>query len=175
MRTFKRVQGMQAIARQEGAVVGKVDDFLFELGTGLISGWRVKTGTVFAKGGGVAAADLELLGRDVVLLRAESAIEWAGSGRPKPVDGRAWASAYLGTGSLTRGGQALAEVKDIVVDDHGSRVHGLLLADGRLLPFGATVQLGPAAVIVESETVPVTLPEDEESWWEAIRVAVAKP
>ncbi len=174
MRTFKRVQGMQAIARQEGAIVGKVDDFLFDLATGTISGWRIKSGTVFAKGGGVAASDLELLGRDVALIRAENAIEWAGSGRPKPVDGRAWASAYLGTGSLTRGGQALAEVRDLVVDDAGNRLYGLLLADGRLLPLGGQVQLGPAAVIVENETVPVTLPEDEDAWWDAIRAAVAK-
>lgn len=174
MRTFKRVQGMQTVTRQEGAIVGKVDDFLFDLQTGVISGWRIKSGTVFAKGGGVAASDLELLGRDVTLIRAESAIEWAGSGRPKPVDGRAWASAYLGTGSLTRGGQALAEVRDLVVDDGGGRMYGLLLADGRLLPVGAQVQLGPSAVIVENEGVPVTLPEEEEAWWEAIRAAVTK-
>lgn len=174
MRTFKRVQGMMVVTRAEGANVGKLDDFLFELSTGIISGWRIKAGTVFAKGGGVAAADLELLGRDVVLVRGESSIEWAGSGRPRPVEGRAWASAWLGTGALTRGGAALAEVRDLIVDDSGDRVYGLLLADGRLLPLGAQVQLGPSAVIVESDSVPVTLPSDEDAWWDAVRDALAR-
>lgn len=174
MRTFKRVQGMQVVARQEGAIIGKLDDFLFELQTGIIAGWRVKTGSVFAKGGGVAAGDLELLGRDVVIIRGEAAVEWAGSGRPKPVDGRAWASAYLGTGALTRAGQALAEVKDLIVDDVGNRLRGLLLADGRLLVVGAQVQLGPSAVIVENDGVPLTLPESEEEWWAAITAAVTR-
>lgn len=174
MRTFKRVLGMQVVTRLEGATVGKVDDFLFELATGRISGWRLRSGTVFSKAGGVAAADLELLGRDVALVRSESAIEWAG-GRPKGLDGRAWASAYLGTGALTRGGQSLAEVRDLVVDDVGDRVYGALLADGRFLPLDAHVQLGPSAVIVETDSVPVSLPsDDEEAWWEAIRQAVAR-
>lgn len=174
MRTFKKVQGMVVVARAEGANVGRLDDFLFELTTGNISGWRIKAGTVFARGGGVAAADLELLGRDVVLIRGESAVEWAGSGRPRSVEGRAWAGAWLGTGVLTRAGAALAEVRDLIVDDRGDRVYGLLLADGRLLALGPQVQLGPSAVIVESDGVPVTLPADDDDWWDAVREALAR-
>ena len=177
MRTFKRVQGMVALARQEGAFVGKVDDALFDLQTGMVSGWRVKTGAVFSKSGGVSASDVELLGRDVVVVRAESAIEWVSGSKGKAPDGRAWASAWLGTGVLTRSGAAVGEVKDLIVDDRGDRIYALLLSDGRLVGIDARAQLGPSAVILESDAVPVTLPEDEgkEAWWDAIRAALARP
>lgn len=177
MRTFKRVQGMVALARQEGAFVGKVDDALFDLQTGMVSGWRVKTGAVFSKSGGVSASDVELLGRDVVVVRAESAIEWVSGSKGKAPDGRAWASVWLGTGVLTRSGSAVGEVKDLVVDDRGDRIYALLLSDGRLVGIDARAQLGPSAVILESDAVPVTLPEDEgkEAWWDAIRAALARP
>lgn len=177
MRTFKRVQGMQAVARLEGAYVGKVDDVMFELQTGVVSGWRLKTGAVFSKGGGVSAADLELLGRDVVLVRAESAIEWVSGSKAKAPDGRAWASVWLGTGALTRSGASLGEVKDLIVDDSGDRVFAVILSDGRLVALDSRVQLGPSAVILESDAVPVTLPDEEgkEAWWEAVRAALARP
>lgn len=176
MRTFKRVQGMVALARLEGAFVGKVDDALFELQTGVISGWRIKTGTVFSKTGGVSASDVELLGRDVVVVRAESAIEWVGGSKAKAPDGKAWVSGWLGTGALTRSGSAVGEVKDLIVDDGGDRVYALLLSDGRLVALDSRAQLGPSAVILESDAVAVTLPDEEgkEAWWDAIRAALAR-
>ena len=176
MRSFKRVQGMQAVARVEGAYVGKVDDLMFELQTGAISGWRLKTGAVFSKGGGVSASDLELLGRDVGLVRAEGAIEWAGGSKPKAPDGKAWAGTYQGTGALTRSGTSLGEVKDLIVDDTGDRVLAVTLSDGRLVALDSRAQLGSSALILENESVPTTLPDDEgkEAWWDAIRAALAR-
>lgn len=176
MRSFKRTQGMQVIARLEGAYVGKLDDLLFDLQSGRVSGWRLKTGAVFSKGGGVSAADLELLGRDVVLVRAEAAIEWAGGSKPKAPDGKAWAGNYQGTGALTRAGTALGEVKDLIVDDGGDRVLAVTLSDGRLVALDSRAQLGPSALILENESVPTSLPDDEgkEPWWDAVRAALSR-
>lgn len=175
MRSWKRSVGMQVVSRHEGAYVGKLDDFLFDLTTHRISGWRVKTGTVFSKAGGVAAADLELIGRDVVLVRGESAIEWAGGGRPRPVDGRAWASAYLGVGVLTRLGADRGSVRDLIVDDSGDALLGVLLEGNQLVALDGRGQLGPSAVILESEAVAIALPEDEgkEEWWAKVREILA--
>lgn len=167
MRSFKRISGLQTIAHLEGATVGKLDDFLFELQTGAIFGWRIKTGAVFSKSGGIAVADMERIGRDVAIIRTETAIEWAGGGKPRPVEGRAWASAYVGMGVLTRGGRALGEVRDLYVEDAGTRVLGLLLEGNTAVVLDARTQLGPSAVILESDSVPVALPEDEgkDEWW----------
>ena len=170
MRSWKRVVGTQVVSVAEGAFVGKLDDFLFDLQTHKISGWRVKTGSVFGKSGGVAASDLQLLGRDVVLVRAEASIEWAGSGRPRPVDGRAWASAYLGCSVLTRVGAACGAVRDLIVDDGGDALLGVLL-EGNLAVALDRAQLGPSAVILETESVAVALPEDEgkDEWWQKLK------
>lgn len=171
MRSWKRVLGLQVVSVAEGAFVGKLDDFLFDLASHRISGWRVKTGSVFSKSGGVAAADLVLLGRDVALIKGESAVEWAGGGRPRPVDGRAWASAYLGCGVLTRQGSAHGVVKDLLVDDGGDALLGLLLEGNKAVALGERVKLGSSAVILESEEVAVALPDDEgkDEWWAKLR------
>ena len=146
--TWKRAQNLQVVSLEEGAIVGKLDDFQFDLETRRIYGWRLKGHGVFAKAGGVRAADLVLVGRDVALVRAESCVEWADA-RPNVVDGRAWASAYRGTQAITRRGASLGAVQDFVVDRAGNEVTGFILPGDRLLPLDDGVNTGPDAVIVE--------------------------
>ena len=177
MRTWKRAQNMQVVTLEEGADVGRLDDFQFDLATHTIYGWRVKGVGMFAKAGGVPAAELVKVGRDVAFLRSEVAIEWSG-GKPRAVEGRAWASTYRGTQALSRIGRGLGAVQDYVLDDTGSRVTGIILHGGLLLPLDGRVRLGAAAVIAESPDVAVQLPgegeEERTDWWVRIKSSLAE-
>lgn len=177
LETFKRAQNLQVASSEEGAFVGRLDDFQFDLEARTIFGWRLKASGMFGRSGGVRAGDLLLIGRDVAFIRTERAVEWA-SGKSGVVGGRAWASTYRGTSAITRRGRSLGAVQDFVIDQTGSRVTGLLLHGGLLVALDERVHLGPAAVILESMDQLVQLPEEEDddrrAWWDRIREAVAR-
>jgi sporulation protein YlmC with PRC-barrel domain len=175
METWKRAQNLQVATLEEGALVGRLDDFQFDLETLRIYGWRLKSSGMFGRSGGVRASEMNLIGRDLAFVRTEAAVEWT-SGKPAAVGGRAWASSYRGTTAITRRGRSLGTVQDYVIDRTGQQVTGLILHGGALLPLDGRVNTGPAAVIVESEDLAVQLPEDEgderTDWWNRLREAV---
>jgi len=177
LETWKRAQNLQVATLAEGAIVGRLEDFLFDLETHRIYGWRLKGFGMFSKPGGVAADELVLVGRDLALLRTEQAVEWSG-GRITEVDGRAWASSYRGTHAVSRRGRALGAVQDFVIDRQGNQVTGLLLHGGLLLPLDGRVSTGPAAVIAESGHLVVEMPDEEAgashqiAWWNRLTAAI---
>lgn len=178
LETWKRAQNLQVATLAEGAFVGRLDDFLFDLETHRIYGWRLKGSGMFSKPGGVPAEELVLVGRDLALIRSEDAVEWSG-GRISVVDGRAWASGYRGTQAVSRRGRALGAVQDFVLDRQGTQVTGLLLHGGLLLPLDGRVSTGPAAVIAESDDLVVEMPDDEDAgatqqvaWWNRLTSAI---
>lgn len=173
--TWRRAQNLQVATLAEGAFVGRLEDFQFDLETHRIYGWRLKGAGMFSKHGGVAAEQLTLLGRDLAFVRALDVVEWSG-GRLSVVDGRAWASSYRGTQAVTRRGRALGAVQDFVLERGGGQITGLLLHGGLLLPLDGRVHTGPAAVIAESQDVAVEMPEeggDERgAWWARLTAVV---
>lgn len=175
METWKRAQGLSVATLAEGATVGRLEDFLFDLDDGRIYGWRIKGPGVFGKVAGVAAAELVLLGRDLAFIKAESGLEYA-TGKVGALDGKAWASAYRNTSAISRRGQPAGAVEDYVLAPDGQRVKGLLLKGGRLLPLEGRVHTGPGAVIFEDLDVLVDLGEDDDKtdWWARLKGALAK-
>ena len=177
LETWKRAQNLQVASLAEGAFVGRLDDFMFDLETHQIYGWRLKGSGMFAKPGGVPADELVLVGRDLALIRSEEAVEWSG-GRITVVDGRAWASAYRGTQAVSRRGRSLGAVQDFVIDREGNQVTGLLLHGGLLLPLDGRVSTGPAAIIAESDDLVVEMPDEEAgggeqvAWWNRLTSAI---
>ena len=174
METWKRAQNLQVATRDEGALIGRLDDFQFDLESHRIYGWRLKGAGMFGKVGGFPAESLLLIGRDIALIRAEADVEVEKA--RVGAEGRAWASAYRGTQAISRRGTALGAVQDYVLAPDGSRVTGLLLHGHRLLALEGRVQTGPAAVIVESPEALVELPEDTSDehtdWWLKLKGAV---
>lgn len=169
MRTFTKAQDLKAATIAEGALVGRLDDFQFDLESGEIYGWRVKAG-MFGKTGGVPAAALVQLGRDLALLRGEGAIEWSG-GRAS-AEGRAWASAYSKKRVVTRRGAELGEVVDYVVEVDPPRVRALLLDGGHVVPLGPRVALGKDAVVLDDASVALAVADhavESAGWWAVVR------
>ncbi len=174
--TWKRTQNMQVVSLAEGAYVGRLDDFQFDLETHRIYGWRLKASGMFGKSGGVAAEHVSLLGRDVAFMDGEQSVEWGMTTR-RAVDGRAWASAYRGTQAITRRGRSLGAVQDFVLDVDGTRITAILIQGDRLLRLDGRVHVGPAAVIAASMDAVVELgegdPEPEgPTWWARLKDAV---
>ena len=175
LETWKRAHNLQVATLAEGAFLGRLEDFQFDLETHRIYGWRLKGSGMFGKIGGLRADVLTLVGKDLAFVTCEADVEWGG-GRTNAVDGRAWASSYQGTQAITRRGQALGAVQDFVIDRQGGQVTGLLLHGMVLLPLDGRVHTGPAAIIVEDPSVVVELPENDDdeptSWWNRVREAV---
>ncbi|MCB9778975.1 MAG: hypothetical protein H6742_10460 [Alphaproteobacteria bacterium] len=169
IQTWKRAQNMQTVGLTEGAYVGRLEDFQFDLESHRVYGYRIKATGYFGKAGGVAARHLQLIGRDVAFVDTAASVEWGMTGR-KAVEGRAWASAYRGTQAITRRGRALGAVQDFVLDSDGQHVTGILLHGDRLLPLDGRVHSGPAAVIAADDDVVVELSHEEDdaespTWW----------
>ncbi len=167
MITYRKAQGLLVVSRREGAVVGKLDDFQFDLNSHAIYGYLLKGTGMFGKSGGVRAEALDQVGRDVVFIRSEEDVDWQHVHRNAEQD-RAWASQYRGRRVMDRRGAELGEVQDFVFDPEQDRVVALLLDSESLLPLGEEVATGPAAIIVDGPETIERIPPTESisgDWW----------
>jgi uncharacterized protein YrrD len=174
--SFRKAQGHLVIARLEGAIVGRVDDFQFDLESQEIFGYRLKGTGMFSRAGGVSAADVEYIGRDVAIVPGEDAVEWSGAGR-NVEPGRAWASQYRGTRVMSRSGAHVGTVEDLVFEQKPDRIVGLVLDGRRLVAIAEGVATGPAAVILPTDQHFDELPATSESdadWMQWIKDALQK-
>lgn len=158
MKTFSDIRGMQVASLAEGALVGKLDDFLFELESRRVLGYRLRQGMV--KSGGLPAPELRLVGEDLVFITHAAAVDWRGIQRVAD-EGRAWASLYRGARVMSRRGSTLGEVEDLGFDPEGAAVVVLLLDRNRRVVLDENVSLGRDAVIVDDPSRVVAGPEDE--------------
>lgn len=175
METWKHASNMQVVSLEEGAFVGRLDDFQFDLESGRIYGWRLKGSGMFARAGGTSSEKVMLIGRDVAFIQSETDVEWSG-GQPNHTNGRAWASAYAGMAVMSRRGSNMGAVQDFVVDVAGDTVTGLILHGNRLLVLDEDVQTGPDVIIAKSPEQLVSLPDEpqQKSWWKRIRDALSR-
>lgn len=167
MASFKKVQGMDVVTITEGASAGTVQDLLFDLETRAILGYRIKASGVFGKTCGVATTAVRVLGRDVVLVESESAIEVV-STKGSVEDGRAWVTAYVGSKVMSRKGEAVGVVEDVEVER--DRVVGLLLDQDRVVPVGPRVTLGKDVVVLEDASQAEKAPSGEGGFWSRMKV-----
>lgn len=172
MKTFSKSRGLPVATIAEGALVGKLDDFLFELETGRIFGYRLKAG-VLPRSGGVAARDVARVGRDLVLVSSEAAVDWSGVSRVAE-EGRAWASRYRGARVMTRRGAAVGEVTDLLFQSEPHEVRAFLLDGNRVVQLDGGVSVGRDALILDDAAAAMAVgggePETTD-WWVRVRGA----
>lgn len=166
MRTFGKARGMQVITIAEGASVGKLDDVYFDLEHHRIYGYRIKGSWMWSATAACAADQVQKLGRDAILIKNEAGLEKAG-GRTDD-DARSWAGDFVGRKIMSRRGEQLGEVSDLVLDEANQLVRAALTKDDRLVKFDGRVALGRDAVIVDDTTVPIALGDEKiesPEWW----------
>lgn len=158
------------MSEEEGAVLGKLDDFQFDLTDHTIYGYRIKGAGMFSKSGGIPADRLTKVGRDVVFVSSEHDIQWTTAGRHAE-EGRAWATQYAGTKAMSRRGTALGEVDDYVFDPVADKVLALYLDHNRVAELNAAAATGSAAVILDDGAVRDVPGEMSEprTWWSRFR------
>jgi len=166
MSSYKKSNGLLVVSRSEGAVVGRFDDFQFDLESLTIYGYRIKGSGMFAKAGGVRADRLGLIGRDVAFIQSETDVEWSASRQQE--DGRAWASKYLGTRVIGRNGVNVGVVEDIAFSPTEG-VRGLVLDGNRMVELDERVSTGPAAIVIDDPERVADMTEEteaeEDHWW----------
>ena len=173
MHTWKRTHGRQVVTRDEGAAIGTLNDFQFDLGDRRIYGWRLKGPGMFAPFGGVPSETLLVIGRDVAIVQSEKSVEWSNAGR-NAAEGRAWAGEYRGTTVVDQRGRSMGSVQDFVFDELGARLTGFVLQGNLLLPLDERVRTGPAAVVAQDQAQAVAMQEpperaeDRERWWDRL-------
>ena len=173
LETWKRAQTCVATLA-EGALVGRLDDFMFDLETHQIYGWRSRARACFPRPVACRPTSL-VLGARCGPDSKEEAAEWSG--------GRiSWSTVARGQclprHPGERRGRALGAVQDFVIDREGNQVTGVLLHGGLLLPLDGRVSTGPAAIIAESDDLVVEMPDEDASageqvaWWNRLTSAI---
>jgi len=166
MSSYKKANGLLVVSKQEGAVVGRFDDFQFDLESLTIYGYRIKGSGMFAKAGGVRGDLLDVIGRDVAFIQSEADVEWSAARQAE--DGRAWASKYLGTRVIGRNGVSVGVVEDIAFSP-AQGVRGLILDGNRMVELDERVSTGPAAIVIDDPERVADMteesPEEDEHWW----------
>lgn len=175
---YESTRSRPVVSREEGAIVGKFDDFQFDIRTWSIYGYRLRATSMFGRAGGILAEDLDQVGRDVVFITSEARVEWTGGSR-NPEDGRAWASRYLGTKVISRDGTAMGEVDDLVFCARTDTLVALILSGERIVELSRNVATGSAAVVIEDASLAVPLPEEADhenptGWWNNVRKVFVK-
>ncbi len=166
MRVFQAARGLPVVTLVEGGYAGKLDDFLFELESLAVLGFRLRAPGFWGGARGVAAGNVVLLGRDYVLVRDEAVVEREGN-RGGDSANRAWFSSWAGRKVFARKGVELGTVEDVVLDDAPRVVRAWVIDGGRVVVPGPRVVLGSESVIVDDERVVVTTGEkvDTAAWW----------
>lgn len=165
-KTFRKAQGMLVASIADGALIGKLDDFQFDLESGRIYGYRIKGTGVFSKTGGVAASQVHCIGQDLLLVQQAADVSWTSEKRNME-GGRAWASQYTRSRVISRRGAALGHIEDFVLAEQ--KVVGIVLSENRLLQLGDRIALAQDAVILDDPSVAAAMPAENPEWWKRWR------
>lgn len=153
LKTGREIAGLAVVTLTSGERLGRIDDVVFQAGSGQIVGFLVDRGGMFSKPRFLAAAHVQGLGTDALTITSEEALTetallGAGEAAAKTIEGRP---------VLNQAGTILGKVAGITVDTDSLRVLCLLLTTGLLdnalhgkpqLPLSEVQTIGADSVIV---------------------------
>jgi uncharacterized protein YrrD len=161
----KRLESIDilVVSTEHGIIEGMLDDCLINLETKKVLGWSFRREGLFSSYGFLRKEDL-IMGRDVVLTPVVHPL-------PKELDEWSyWGEDLIKNPIIDRQGKEISSVRDIIFDDAYSKVMGLLLEEGLVLPLshnGDEISIRKTVVIV-----PLSFPlieeevsDKEDSWW----------
>ena len=169
MKNFTNVTNLPMYSIDEGKHVGQIKNVLFQLSTGVIQGWMIKSQwfTGFSKVAGISAQSIVTLGEDANLIQTVDAVEWKKS--DELITDCIWGREYLSTPFLTRDGKVQGTVSDILIDNNGVSVKGFLLNSGAFVRFDDNCRLGKdSAVITDVGALIFEEEKNPSSFWSKI-------
>lgn len=152
--------GYAVIAREEGAQLGDVTHVFFDVETKCISGMTSRK-KIFAPESWFGVDQIEVMGKDVILLKNEASLTPVGKGGV--VKGNSLKE-MRGMRVVTTDGKQLGTLVDLEVQRTDWMISELWLSDDQRLPVvGADIAIGPDQIIVPADYDAKVLREDETS------------
>lgn len=137
--------GYAVIAHKEGAQLGDVSHVFFDIETKCISGMTSRKKT-FAPESWFGVDQIEVMGKDVILLKSEASLTPVGKGGV--VKGNSLKE-MRGMRVVTTDGKLLGTLVDLEVQGKNWMISELWLSDKQRLPVvGADIVIGPDQIIV---------------------------
>jgi uncharacterized protein YrrD len=167
MKKMSEVIGTLIYTQLEGRHIGSVQDFLFNLTSGKIQGWLIKSPHFFSKKGGLSANDIHILGEEIVLVNKADSVEWSQT-IPLPSQDYCWGSEYLSTSFWERGGGELGKISDMSLSVKGDSVTGFLLGNGAFVQMGDHCRLGKDSAVLTSKDMVIAGEKSDPSFWKRI-------
>lgn len=142
METASGLRGMPVITREEGAQLGRVAGVYVSTETNTISAITIRPGARAGKGGYVPSAQIQLIGKDVVLVSSESALRASGD-----VPGRSLKD-LQGSWVTTNGGKHVGTLIDLDFSPKSWEISELSLAEDRHLAVTAQeIKIGDEIIV----------------------------
>jgi uncharacterized protein YrrD len=151
MKTGREMAGLAVVSLGGGDRLGRIDDIVFRLDTGRVTGFLVDRGGMFSKPKFLPAAQVQSVGADALTVPSEGVFSDA------PTDPAEIAAKSLESRPvLAPAGTVIGKVADVLVETDGLLVPALLIATGLLpdalhgkprLPLASVQTIGADSVI----------------------------
>ena len=126
LKTGRELAGLAVVTLTGGEKLGRIDDIVFRVATGQITGFLVDRGGLLSKARFLAAGQVQGLGADAMTITREDALtEIAPANADEPA-----AKTLEGRPILNQAGTMLGKIADVVVDTENLTIPHLLLATG---------------------------------------------
>lgn len=154
MKTGRELAGLAVVSLGGGDRLGRVDDVLFRLDSGRVTGFLVDRGGMFSKPKFLPTAQVQSLGADALTVPGEDALSDADSAGADPAE--IAAKTLEGRAVLNPTGTVIGKVAGVLVETDGLLVPALLLATGLLndvlhgkahLPLASIQTIGADSII----------------------------
>jgi sporulation protein YlmC with PRC-barrel domain len=140
------IRGYDIVTEKEGARLGHVSQVFLDPGEKKVSGLTFKP-TMLSHESWVDATDITLIGRDVILIKAEEKAKSLAGDAPW-VHGRSLKD-LQGIAVVTKAGEQLGKLKDLEVQGEQWAISELTLSDARRLPIERDdLCIGPDQIIL---------------------------
>ncbi len=158
MKTGRELAGLAVVSLGGGDRLGRIDDIVFRLDTGRVTGFLVDRGGMFSKPKFLPAAQVQGLGTDALTVPGEDVFSDAPTD-PAEIAAKALESRPV----LAPSGTVIGKVADVLVETDTLSVPALLIATGLLpdalhgkprLPLASVQTIGADSVIATQDYDP---------------------
>lgn len=161
MKRASEILGLPVISADNGKKIGIIKEVLFDKNTKSVVGFLLEPKSFASRKNVVLKKDVLSLGDDALIINDEANIVNLREVDKKSIT-KSKNNSLIGLRVLTKKGEDLGVVKDVLFDPRFGTIDGVLLSDGllqdivngrNLLPLFGKVEFGDENILVEKEAV----------------------